>query len=125
MAVDPSGLAASEVGRAGSISIPTWARNPIGFALFAVTYSSSLGDGTLGGVYNSNNDLTNSIGKISDTTGLSPQEIRDRIHNAKQNLPKSTNKRNPDVQIDVKTGEIYPEIHGGGVGDSIGNIFDE
>jgi hypothetical protein len=40
-------------------------------------------------------------------------------------LPKSTKKRNPDCQVDVKSGEIYPEIPGGGVGDSIGNIFDE
>jgi RHS repeat-associated protein len=79
----------------------------------------------LDNIYNSNNDLTSSIGKISDATGLSPQEVRDRIHDAKQNLPKSTKKRNPDCQVDVKTGEIYPEIPGGGVGDSIGNILDE
>jgi len=49
MLVDPSGLTGSEVGRAGSISVPAWARNPIGFAIFAVTYPSSLGDGTLTG----------------------------------------------------------------------------
>ncbi len=49
MLVDPSGLAASEAGSAGSISIPAWARNPIGFAVFGLTYSSSLGDGTLRG----------------------------------------------------------------------------
>ncbi|WP_333879020.1 RHS repeat domain-containing protein, partial [Methylobacter sp.] len=86
---------------------------------------SGVVNNTLDNIYNSNNDLTNSIGKISDATGLSPQEVRDRIHNAKQNLPKSSNKRNPDCQVDVNTGEIYPEVPGGGTGDSIGNIFDE
>jgi len=26
--------------------------------------------------------------------------------------------------VDPETGEVYPEIEGGGVGDSIGNIFE-
>lgn len=39
----------------------------------------------LSNIYNSNGDLTDSIGKISDATGLSPQEVAERIHNAKKN----------------------------------------
>ena len=32
--------------------------------------------------------------------------------------------RNPDVRIDPVSGEIFPELGGGRVGDLIGNIFD-
>jgi len=39
-------------------------------------------------------------------------------------LPISGPNRNPDVAVDTKTGEIFPKLPGGGVGDSIGNIYD-
>lgn len=57
--------------------------------------------------------------------GLTPQEVRDRIHDAKQNIPTGTGQRNPDVVVDLDTGEIYPVASDGTVGDSIGNIHDE
>lgn len=70
-------------------------------------------------------DLVKGIGKISEKTGLPAREVRDRIHKAKQNIPKGTGIRNPDVVVNPITGEIYPETPDGGIGDSIGNIFDE
>lgn len=32
--------------------------------------------------------------------------------------------RNPNVEVDLDTGEIYPQTPGGGIGDSIGNIWE-
>jgi len=102
MLVDPSGLAASESsGRSsvGSFSVPNWAKNPIGFAVFGLTYSSSLGDGTLSGngYYNSNSDaggtpqdkkLTDGeIGKLING-GVHPHDLKD---NSKQDLFKDGN----------------------------------
>ena len=64
------------------------------------------------------------IGQIADETGLTAEEVRDKIHEAKENLPRDTGVRNPDVVVDLDDGEIYPKIPGGGYGDSIGNIYD-
>jgi RHS repeat-associated protein len=69
-------------------------------------------------------DLTDNIGKIADKTGLSEKDVLDAIHRAKDRIPKGTKKRNPDCSVDTKTGEIYPQTPDGGIGDSIGNIFD-
>ncbi len=70
-------------------------------------------------------DLTKNTKKIAEIFGCSEVAIRRAIHSLKRdNLPTSGSKRNPDVQIDLKTGEVYPEIEGGRVGDSIGNILD-
>jgi RHS repeat-associated protein len=69
-------------------------------------------------------DLSEKINEIARKTGLSPKEVRDRIHNAKTNLPKGTGVRNPDVKVDTTTGEVYPQTPDGGIGDSIGNLFD-
>ena len=71
-----------------------------------------------------NENLTDKIGEISKDTGLTPKQVKDRIHGAKENLPKGTNVRNPDVVVDTGTGEIYPKTPDGSYGDSIGNIFD-
>jgi hypothetical protein len=64
------------------------------------------------------------IGQIAEETGLTAKEVRDKIHEAKENLPRGTGVRNPDVVVDLDDGEIYPKIPGGGYGDSIGNIYD-
>jgi hypothetical protein len=69
-------------------------------------------------------DLSDRVNDIAGKTGLSPKEVEDRIHKAKTNLPKGTGVRNPDVKVDTKTGEVYPKTPEGGIGDSIGNIFD-
>jgi hypothetical protein len=69
-------------------------------------------------------DITDKVGKIAEALGVTPKQVKEAIHAAKKNLPKSGPVRNPDVEVDIKTGEIYPKIPGGGRGDSIGNIFD-
>lgn len=69
-------------------------------------------------------DLSDKVGDIADKTGLTTKEVRDKIHEAKKYLPKSGPTRNPDVEVDTVTGEIYPQLPDGGSGDSIGNIFD-
>ena len=70
-------------------------------------------------------ELTKNIKKLAKIFGCSEVEIRKAIHTVKRNgLPTSGYKRNPDVQIDPQTGEVYPEIEENRVGDSIGNILD-
>jgi len=74
------------------------------------------------------NRCTKNIGKLAKQSGKTKKEIRQAIEKLKQsNLRGGGGKglpRNPDVQIDPTTGEAYPELPGGGLGDSIGNIFD-
>lgn len=70
-------------------------------------------------------ELTKNTKKLANIFGCSEVEIKRAIHTVKRNgLPTSGYRRNPDVQIDPQTGEVYPEIESGGVGDSIGNILD-
>lgn len=70
-------------------------------------------------------NLPDKISKIASQTGRSQKEIAKAIEQVKQQgLPKGTGVRNPDVRVDPRTGEVYPKTPEGGVGDSIGNIFD-
>lgn len=69
-------------------------------------------------------DLKKDPGAIARDTGLTVRKVLEKIHAAKDNLPRGGLIRNPDVFVDTKTGEIFPETPGGGIGDSIGNIFD-
>ena len=69
-------------------------------------------------------DLSDKPNKIAEKTGYSPKEIKDAIHEVKKNMPRGGPVRNPDVNVDVNTGEVYPQNGQGGSGDSIGNIFD-
>ncbi len=69
--------------------------------------------------------LTKSVNKMAKKLGVSDKAIRDAIHKVKKNLPKSGPIKNPDVKVDLNTGEVYPIVKGSkAVGDSIGNIFD-
>ena len=81
------------------------------------------GSGNNGG---NNRRLTNREGRIAEETGYSKGQIRDAIHNVKrEGLPRSGPRSNPDVQVDLNTGEVYPEVNRGvPAQDSIGNIFD-
>ena len=68
--------------------------------------------------------MTDNVGKIAEETGLTPKEVKDRIHKAKQNIPKGTGVRNPDVVVDTESGDISPKTPDGGHGDPIGNLLD-
>ena len=69
-------------------------------------------------------NLTDSPQKIAKKLGQSREEIKDAIHKVKENMHRSGPTRNPNVSVNIKTGEVYPQTPGGGTGDSIGNIFD-
>jgi RHS repeat-associated protein len=73
----------------------------------------------------SENDLSDKVGDIAEKTGLTEEEVKRKIHEAKKKgLPRSGPIRNPDVGVDTNTGEVYPKTPDGRYGDSIGNIFD-
>jgi RHS repeat-associated protein len=68
---------------------------------------------------------TTSTSRVAELLGRSNREIRAAIEQCKQkSLPRSGRLRNPDVRVDPRTGEVYPDLGGGRVGDSIGNIFE-
>jgi hypothetical protein len=68
-------------------------------------------------------DLTGNVGTIAERTGATSRQVRDAIHAVKRNLPRGGPIRNPDVVVDLRSGEVFPVLPTG-LGDSIGNIFD-
>ena len=65
------------------------------------------------------------VGKLANKFRKSPQEIKDALHKAKDALQRYKGKGmkgNVDVTVDPTTGEVYPQIPGGGLGDTLGNI---
>jgi hypothetical protein len=68
---------------------------------------------------------SSSVSRIADIFKQSSKAIRRAIEQCKQaGLPKNGPIRNPDVVVDLTNGEVYPQLPGGGLGDSIGNIND-
>ena len=65
-------------------------------------------------------------GQIADHFGYSTKEIKDAIHAVKrEGMPRDGVRRNPDVVVDLDTGEVYVKLpNGTPSSDSIGNIFD-
>ncbi|MCX4962403.1 polymorphic toxin-type HINT domain-containing protein [Streptomyces virginiae] len=76
-------------------------------------------------VHNSNG-LCSRPAAIAKETGLSVKQVKDAIHKVKaQGAWRGIGgNKNPDMLIDPKTGEVYPQMPDGSPGDSIGNIFD-
>ncbi|REE96695.1 hypothetical protein [Thermomonospora umbrina] len=71
-------------------------------------------------------DLEGDEQRIADDLGYTRQQIEDAIH-AVKNSPGWRGlgeNRNPDVVVDVNTGEVYPRTPSGVGEDSIGNIKD-
>jgi len=72
---------------------------------------------------------TDKVGKIAQEAGkhlgrrVTPREINDAIHRVKENLGRGGPIKNPDVLVDPSSGDVRPKVPGG-MGDSIGNIFD-
>lgn len=69
-------------------------------------------------------NLSDKVGKIATALGVTEKQVRDAIHKVKRNLRTGGKTRNPDVEVDLNTGEVYPKVPGGGRGDSIGNIWE-
>ena len=63
--------------------------------------------------------------QIAERLGVTTRDVNDAIHALKTDLPRGGPVRNPDVVVDAVSGEVFPQLPGGGIGDSIGNIFDE
>ncbi|MFJ3205692.1 polymorphic toxin-type HINT domain-containing protein [Streptomyces sp. NPDC086989] len=76
-------------------------------------------------VHNSNG-LCSRPAAIAKATGLSVKQVKDAIHKVKaQGAWRGIGgNKNPDMLVDPKTGEVYPQMPDGSPGDSIGNIFD-
>ena len=70
--------------------------------------------------------LADKEGKIANKIGRTVKEVKEAIEKVKQSIPwRSDGKNtNPNVEVDTDTGEVYPKTPDGGIGDSIGNIFD-
>jgi hypothetical protein len=64
------------------------------------------------------------VGKLAQVFNRTSAEIRRAIELAKQANPPGGPIKNPDVDVDTTTGEIYPKGPNGTHGDSIGNIYD-
>jgi exonuclease VII small subunit len=72
-------------------------------------------------------DLRSSEGSIGNKMGYSRKQIKDAIHAVKNNSKWRGigGNRNPDVVVDVNSGEVYPELpNGEPAEDSIGNILE-
>lgn len=68
---------------------------------------------------------TSSVSRMADAFGRNSRDIRKAIEMCKQaGLPKSGPIRNPDVLVDLQTGNVYPQLPSGGMGDVIGNVLD-
>ncbi|WP_017659673.1 RHS repeat-associated core domain-containing protein [Baaleninema simplex] len=71
--------------------------------------------------------LTTKVGNIANRTGLSNKEIKDAIHAVKEaGIVRAYGKKNnPDVGVDVKTGDVFIQLEKGIFsGDPIGNLGD-
>jgi RHS repeat-associated protein len=55
---------------------------------------------------------------------VTADEVNDAIHEAKKGLDRGGSIRNPDVEVHPDTGDIRPKTPSGGLGDSIGNLYD-
>ena len=67
---------------------------------------------------------TDKVSKLADKFNRTSQDIKNAIHQCKRNLPKGGPERNPDVLVDLRNGEVYPQLSDGTIGDSIGNLLD-
>jgi hypothetical protein len=68
---------------------------------------------------------TSSVSRLADTFKQSSRAIKRAIEMCKQvGLPRGGSIRNPDVVVDLTTGEVYPQLPSGGIGDSIGNLLE-
>ena len=74
---------------------------------------------------------TGRVGKIAEGASkqlgrrVTPREVKDAIHGVKdKGLGRGGPISNPDVRVHPGTGDVKPEIPGGDLGDSIGNIYD-
>jgi len=123
-AVYASALLGTAIG--GAISLAINAATNESASDGAAEAADAAGEGAPSGeCANCGGETTSNVGAISSSSGMSPRQVKEAIHGAKTNLPKSTEKRNPDVEVCTTCGEVFPQSTDGTLGDSIGNIHDE
>ena len=69
-------------------------------------------------------NVTNNPKKVAEKFGLTEKQVNRAIHKLKNDLPGHAKSSNPDVRVDLRTGEVHPVGPGGRLGDSIGNVLD-
>ncbi len=121
-AVSTAGIVAGAgISAAGLSTIISGAAGPQRVSIM----NADTGPGSAGGEIP--RSYSSSPGKIANQTGYTRQQITDAIH-AVKNQPGWRGlgvSRNPDVVVDINTGEVYPEQSDGSpADDSIGNIYD-
>jgi hypothetical protein len=67
-------------------------------------------------------ETSNRPGKIAQDHGMSPKEVKEKIHGLKGEAKIDGN---PDVEVCQSCGEVFPQTSEGALGDSIGNINEE
>ncbi|MEU9034345.1 polymorphic toxin-type HINT domain-containing protein [Streptomyces sp. NPDC048352] len=72
------------------------------------------------------NGLCSRPGAIAQATGYSVKQVKDAIHKVKAQggWRGIGGNKNPDMLVDPRTGEVYPQMPDGSPGESIGNIFE-
>ncbi|MBI2528478.1 MAG: hypothetical protein HYV93_21155 [Candidatus Rokubacteria bacterium] len=69
-------------------------------------------------------NVTNNPKRVAEKFGLTEKQVNRAIHKLKNDLPGHAKSSNPDVKVDLRTGEVYPIGPSGRLGDSIGNVLD-
>ncbi len=67
-------------------------------------------------------ETSNKPGKIADSLGVKTKEVKTRIEGVKQS---GKLEGNPDIEVCLDCGEVFPQTDDGGLGDSIGGIKEE
>jgi RHS repeat-associated protein len=88
--------------------------------------SDSSGEGKRGTCPSCGGRTSSSEAGIARDQGMSRGDVKDSIHQAKNNGPESGDlgRKNGDVEVCRDCGEIFPQTPRNGLGDSIGNISD-
>jgi len=114
-------IAGLGISAAGLGTILTGAAGPQSVSMMSAQIDSRLGAGEVPRSYAS------SPGKIARQTGYTEKQVRDAIHEVKEQRGwrNYSDRRTPDVTVDTSTGEVFPKLADGTpAGDSIGNIYD-
>ncbi len=70
-------------------------------------------------------DLLTTERSIAERFKYGIDQVKDAIHRLKEPGVGGGRIRNPDIVVDGKTGDVYPKLPDGSLGDPIGNIHDE
>jgi RHS repeat-associated protein len=63
--------------------------------------------------------------QIASKTGYTVRQVKDAIHAVKRSMPRDGLRANPDIEVELPSGEVYIQLPTGELSDdSIGNIFD-